>query len=191
VWKSLFTTENGSASTSHPHIELQLKLLYTAVTRSCNRLLFVETEKAQLSSVMFRWLVGAGLAEMHNAADESTVLMTNDEWRVQGIEFALSAEGESAAMFLQKAVTCLQNAADTALCTKATVQLQLYNLTVKLTEGVTDITLSHHEELEAARTVLAGLRNGLTEEVREVVGLLATRVACGELFRLEIVSSWK
>ncbi len=53
-----------------------MKLLYTAVTRSRNRLLFVETEKTQLSSVMFRWLVGAGLAERHNAADESTVLIS-------------------------------------------------------------------------------------------------------------------
>eukprot|EP01034_Spumella_vulgaris_P047248 gene47248-biopygen3922 len=92
VWKSLFTGENSVASTAHPHIELQLKLLYTAITRSCNRLLFVETGKTQLSSVMFRWMVGAGLAEMFDVGSAETELMTSDEWHMQGIEFALSAE---------------------------------------------------------------------------------------------------
>eukprot|EP01034_Spumella_vulgaris_P047544 gene47544-biopygen37522 len=98
----------STASAAYPQLELQLKLLYTAVTRSCNRLLFVETEKTQLSSVMFRWMVGADLAETYNAANEEAVLMTSDEWRAQGIEFALSAEGEDTTLFLEKALHCFK-----------------------------------------------------------------------------------
>ncbi len=41
------------------------------------------------------------MAEKFDIASAETVLMTSDEWRVQGIEFALSAESENAVMFLE------------------------------------------------------------------------------------------
>ncbi len=104
VWNRLFVSENSTASSAHPHIELQLKLLYTAVTRSYNRLLFMEICNSSLSSTVLRWMVGSGIAEMFIALDQTAVLLTSDEWRVQGNEFALTAEGDSTVMFLQKAV---------------------------------------------------------------------------------------
>jgi superfamily I DNA/RNA helicase len=186
AWKSLFTSENVVASTTHPHIELQLKLLYTAVTRSCNRLLFVETEKTQLSSVMFRWMVGAGLAEMYNAADESTVLMTSDEWRVQGIEFALSAEGENTVMFLEKALKCFTLANDETLLTRCAAELQLVQARLFLSSFKNHI-INRHEVKNAVKVILEGLRVGLREEVRELCKALQSKVAYGEIFGFEIV----
>jgi hypothetical protein len=190
VWKSLLINQHAAPSAAHSHVELQLKLLYTAVTRSCNRLLFVETEKTQLSSVMFRWLVGAGLAEMHNSADESTVLMTSDEWRVQGIEFALCAEGEQSAMFLQKAVKCFTLAGDAELASRVSAELDLCVLTSKLVAGG-DKTLTACEEQEAAQAVLRALRCGLRDGAGAVCGLLRGRVGCSNIFWWEVVCALK
>jgi hypothetical protein len=175
-------------ATSSPHIELQLKLLYTAVTRSCNRLLFVETEKTQLSSVMFRWLVGAGLAEMYNTADESTVLMTSDEWRVQGIEFALSADGDNSELFLRKSVRCFSFACDDALLERAKCQLKHLVLHAQLVRLKRKSVLTADQEQNAARVVLGLLRLGLKSEVRELCRLLCDAVANKLLFVEEVLS---
>ncbi len=114
--------------------------------------------------------------------------MTSDEWRVQGIEFALSAESESAASFLEKAVRCFVLAGDAELSSRVTTQLALLRLLDELCGGGRDEALSVREEQEAAAVVLRGLKGGLTKEVREVVGLLCERVSHRELFRYEVVS---
>jgi len=43
-------------------METQLKLLYTAVTRSCARLIFAETRSSAAGDTFFRWLEGLQLA---------------------------------------------------------------------------------------------------------------------------------
>jgi len=54
--------------------------------------LFVETRKSVAGHAFFRWLKGQDLAEEHAVAGEggSAITdghMTNDEWRVRGIEY--------------------------------------------------------------------------------------------------------
>ena len=66
--------------------------LQTATTRSQHRLLFVETRKSVAGHAFFRWLNVRDLAEEHAVAHEggpanSEGHMTNDEWRVRGIEY--------------------------------------------------------------------------------------------------------
>ncbi len=104
---------------------------------------------------------GAGLAKMHNAADESTVLMISFEWRVQGIEFALSAEGEQSAMFPQKAIKCFILAGDDDLVSRATAQLDVVNM---MGESSMRLKIDHKTEQQTAAVLLSGLMAGLLRE---------------------------
>lgn len=57
AWKVLFFCDetegriDPSRQFSYPQLEPQLKLLYTAITRSVNPLIFVETRKSKFSSI--------------------------------------------------------------------------------------------------------------------------------------------
>jgi len=181
AWKSLFTSETSGATCDHPQVELQLKLLYTGITRSCNRLIFVETSSdTPLPSVMFRWMTGSGLAETYNTADEQAVLMTSEEWRVQGIEFALSAEGESTAMFLEKAIKCFRLARDNELQHRAQTELAINDLIATHSLPHTaqvESKLCDDEERALAGAVLDSLRcGGQRDRVRALLGLICPRV---------------
>jgi hypothetical protein len=188
IWKTLFSSANATASSAHPHIELQLKLLYTAITRGCNRLLFVETEKTQLSSTMFRWLVSAGLAEMFNAANEEAVLMTSDEWRAQGIEFALSAEGDNVISLLEKAVKCFQSACDEDLQIRAETQLALTVHTKQLIKQRGSRNLNLSEQQALAYSVFNGLKFGYRTEVKEMCSHLKDMFEYSVIFEAEVAS---
>jgi hypothetical protein len=122
---------------------------------------------------------------MHNAADESTVLMTSDEWRVQGIEFALSAEGEQTALFLLKAVKCFESAGDIILTDRATAELQLFNVRKILIAELSGC-LSRELQLQVAAAVMNGLRVGLFSEVKDVCELTQEHVEYGEIFGYEV-----
>ena len=46
--------EIASTGKSAPYLESQIKLLYTAMTRCCDRLVFVETKKTKAGVAFFR-----------------------------------------------------------------------------------------------------------------------------------------
>jgi superfamily I DNA/RNA helicase len=102
AWKRLLSGHSlaDQIRDSNPQVETQLKMLYTAITRSCNRLIFAETRSSLAGDVFFHWLQSQLLAEelaTIDASDEGrqggveTRLMTGDEWRVRGMELALGA----------------------------------------------------------------------------------------------------
>ena len=142
AWKMLL--KDGSAvapSQEHygqcfPQLEGQLKLLYTGITRCCHRLVFVERRLSPAGSEFTRLLEGRKAAERVTQASlrasedgsdglTNVVLMTGDEWRVRGIDFALSVSAEDegsgpeAEAMLRKAVQCFDRAGDFALKYKA------------------------------------------------------------------------
>jgi hypothetical protein len=102
----------------YPQLEGQLKLLYTGVTRCCNRLVFTETKKSDAGASFFRWLTKGSTdkkiaeelvpttrkittktgneSEIKEEAEE-VELMTNDEWRARGVDLAMMAEDASEA----------------------------------------------------------------------------------------------
>lgn len=137
-WKKLNTIHpaadgSGSGSVSgaleyeFPQMETQLKLLYTAITRCCNRLVFVETRESVAGTAFFRWLKDSQLAEqlvIEASEDVQEVFMSNDEWRVRGIELAMSADGSNARTLLRNAVKCFDRAGPQAKSLRDLCQAQ-------------------------------------------------------------------
>jgi hypothetical protein len=97
----------------YPHMETQLKLLYTAITRSCRTLTFAETSESKAGAAFFRWLQDKDLAEPLTETDEINDWAAGageynfEEWcRAQGLTLAATAvSGES----LGKRVSLLEN----------------------------------------------------------------------------------
>ena len=141
AWKMLLKDGSPMAlSQDHygqcfPQLEGQLKLLYTGITRCCNRLVFVERQLSPAGSEFTRLLEGRKVAErvtqasLRASEDDSNglahvVLMSGDEWRVRGIDFALSVSeeegiGPEAEAMLCRAMQCFDRAGDFVLKDKA------------------------------------------------------------------------
>jgi hypothetical protein len=133
-----------------PQMESLFKLLYTGVTRCCNRLIFVETQNKPASQAFFRWLKNRELAELYVPSDQSAatsstnkleylqeenllgdadvIYMSNDEWRLRGIELLLSADQESSRSnlkFFTNARVCFERAGELAKQLRDKVQVQI------------------------------------------------------------------
>ena len=75
-----------------PQLEFQLKLLYVAITRTCNRLVFVETKPSEIATRVFKsWTHPIVLVTRYNPGTESNVLLTEDESIKIGLDFVLKA----------------------------------------------------------------------------------------------------
>jgi len=127
-WKrTLDRTANSVEETQFPQMETQLKLLYTAITRCCNRLVFVETKQSRAGDAFFRWLKHNDLAEEYvqpsQDADAVTGLMNNDEWRARGIERVMAGDGSIP--LLRNAVSCFTCAGDKDLLARAQLLLDI------------------------------------------------------------------
>ena len=189
----------GQHQYAYPQLEPQLKLLYTGITRCINRLIFAESRRSRIGGLFFRWLKQHQLADTFavdagNKGDKgkisgsllvldgSSTLMTRDEWRMRGIDIALSAQGSAelqrGAQLLGQAVLCFQRADEAELKSVAMAHLSL--LQAQLTHCATIIMssnetqssksdtnattageLSSAEEVKVASAVLRGLRVGL------------------------------
>jgi hypothetical protein len=96
----------------HPQIETQMKLLYTAVTRCRNHLVFVETGKQSVAGkAFFEWLTKTDIAEEFRDI-EGGVLMSAEEWTTRGIDFMANLnpgmeEAHQQGM-VQKAINCFK-----------------------------------------------------------------------------------
>uniref|UniRef100_A0A7S3MCI7 DNA helicase n=1 Tax=Spumella elongata TaxID=89044 RepID=A0A7S3MCI7_9STRA len=142
AWKTLFA-ENPNADVAvqdqqfkYPQLEPQLKMLYTAITRSMNRLLFVESAKSEAGEAFFRWLERNHLADKFDfkAAKQhgEERYITSDEWKVRGIQFAgqVDARLQKDAILanielLDQAILCFTNANEAQLKNVALAQKKL------------------------------------------------------------------
>jgi hypothetical protein len=135
-WRDLLLGREGPGySFRYPEVEGQLKLLYTAITRGIDRLLFVESTPTVAGEAFCRWLTtttarstvrkGEPLAVRLRVIDVESLQMSVDEWVLSGLENAEAAEGcggddaEAADSFLQKAVHCFERARSDGLAAKA------------------------------------------------------------------------
>jgi hypothetical protein len=160
-------------------------MLYTAITRSMNRLLFVETTRSPAGDAFFRWL------ERHQLADRLEVatikahgesrFITSDEWKVRGIQLALqadnlsssSAASETVDEMLVNAIRCFSNAGDTQLKGVVQAQRRLLQLTAAHTsreDGAQSPVFG--AEAAAVQVLQEALQCGLVEEVRDAAQVL-------------------
>lgn len=120
-----------------PEVEGYLKLLYTAMTRSVDRLLFVESRASVAGDAFTRWSTATTtqaqsfdeepLAVLQEISDIEAFKMSVDEWILAGFDNAETAEAkedlESSISFLDAALHCFKKAGDKRFITKAQVNL--------------------------------------------------------------------
>jgi hypothetical protein len=205
AWKELLDANSGDSGGSqgglsayaHPQLEPQLKLLYTAITRCINRLVFVETAKSRVGGVFFRWLQRRELAErctMLDGADAAgaeaagqgtgPVLMTTDEWKARGIDLALaatsvaSAESTLAAAMFDQAAYCFQRANSPAFCSAANVCAEVVRTRAALASGDQSSSGSQQEVLSSAKEMQFAclisrcLAGGFAQDARDLCMLV-------------------
>jgi hypothetical protein len=191
AWKVLFAEGSDvhvqDQQFRFPQLEPQLKMLYTAITRSMNRLLFVESTHSEAGEAFFRWLARHSLADKFDLTtarnNKESRYITSDEWKVRGIQFsgqvdtrmqrdALQANVE----LLDEAIRCFANAGDTSLKSVAVAQkrMQLALLELLTPTSATAATTTAGERLdfdsarvEACRAaMLLGVDKGLFDELQ-------------------------
>jgi len=115
-------------ATQYPEVEGHLKLLYTAVTRSMNRLFFVETKASSAGDAFLRWITTCStkdgsdrqrtreLATRCRLDDVEQMRQTPDDWRSNGFDNIIMAETgddlEASDSWVERALYCIQQADD-------------------------------------------------------------------------------
>lgn len=188
AWRDLLLgrTTVTNFSTQFPEIEGQLKLLYTAVTRSMDRLFFAESRASIAGDAFVRWITtcsvnnisSAGSAKQRMKAlatrsavdDVEKMRQTPDDWRSTGFDNAIMAESgddlDAAKGWMEKALYCFQQANDSELASKARLyraSLRFRSLLYQNETNVDALDLSDLEP-EAARLVKHLLKEQLINE---------------------------
>jgi hypothetical protein len=185
AWEHLLSDELHEAGAyKYPQVESQLRLLYTAMTRSCNRLFFVEIQSNSLVSLFFRWLPQRDLADPFTpSVDGDMEFMTREEWRARGIDFALGEEGDSASLFHEKAVKCFSLSGDASLRSKAQLQLRALEMSAALRVRAQDSIWLRPQEEELELTSLS-----VSAIHEDLFLLLASCMICGMCLQIWYVS---
>lgn len=207
-------------------MESFFKLLYTGVTRCCNRLMFVETEDKPASRAFFRWLKTRDFAEPYVMVPEShdvgtssqrdalssndlleedsrlgdvSVYMSNDEWRLRGIDLILAADQDSRSKMkmFKNALLCFERAGELVkhLKTKVHVHMEAEVLKDKFmnyfrtTRGAgtsefdpspiapPDFTAGMPDSTEVAVVILKCIKQGLLQEALDLASLMGPCLA--------------
>lgn len=182
-WKLLFQRDVEQSATisqqyKSPQVEPQLKLLYTAITRCCSRLFFVETKKSAAGSAFYRWLEKNNLAERMPTSPRAaeTFAMSKDEWRARGLNFILSVDTTAlgdrrSEQMLERAFQCFQNAEDHRLLARIRLHMQVVGMIRRYSSSsMTEHSSSHvntRDELAVANIILKCLqqKHQLTEVI--------------------------
>ncbi|KAJ1437500.1 P-loop containing nucleoside triphosphate hydrolase protein [Ochromonadaceae sp. CCMP2298] len=172
---------DGHTHDAQPQMETQLKLLYTAITRSRDRFIFAETRSSAAGDAFFRWLdreklaermvqrEGAGRAEGQGGEG---LYRSNDEWRALGIQLAMSNGGIPA---LRIAAEYFQRAGDKAqnLLERVLLQEQVERAREGFSSALGDAeTLTPTHESELADVVLRCVALQLYQDALHLCELL-------------------
>jgi hypothetical protein len=152
LWRDLLLGRDTAEISQRPEIEGHLKLLYTAVTRCIQRLFFAETASSVAGNAFIRWLTTTStrpvsvrrrkeaLAIKSSIDSVEKMVRTPDEWRSAGLDNAAMADTcddlEKAEGWLEKAVYCFEQVADTALVSRARVHRSSLQFRVTLGETI-------------------------------------------------------
>jgi len=166
----------------YPEIEWQLKLLYTAVTRCINQLLFVETERSVAGGAFVRWATTntvkginrrETLAVSSNRENIEITEKLPDEWRSDGLDAGAAAESaedlQQADAFLDRAIYSFQQMEDAELLRKA----QVFRASLRFRFKLEDLTSAKDVdegqlEVDAANIVKGLLSDSFQVEARHL-----------------------
>ncbi|KAJ1443989.1 P-loop containing nucleoside triphosphate hydrolase protein [Ochromonadaceae sp. CCMP2298] len=198
AWKRRLIDGEKEGPNIPPQMETQLKLLYTAVTRSCARLIFAETRFSAAGDAFFRWLDRQQLAERmaikrewgahekggqggeqvlgegkegEEEGEEERGYLSNDEWRTRGIQLAMSNSGPA----LRIAAKCFVRAGDKAhnLLSRVVAQEQVERAREGFSATLGDATtLTPTHESELAALVLRCVELQLYQDALDLCALL-------------------
>ena len=174
-WRDLLSMkEMIEEGKKKPELEPQLKLLYTAITRCCKRLFFIQTTETISGKAFIRWTIEQKLAEKQSSSTIE-IARTPDEWRTTGVDYATiadSCESSSTAVeWLDRAIGCFKQVNETKLIRKAQTNKDSVKLRVILDEldltQTSDDDLVNHES-HVSQLVYSCLEEGITPEARKI-----------------------
>jgi len=148
-------------------MELELKLLYTGITRSCDRLFFVETAESPAFDAWTRCLQRHEYANMiKSEVIGERGMMTADDWLMEGLEIASLAgdceEVELAMDHLKRAMICFQKANHKGFEEKCAAHLKAVRLETAALEVMRSMETPPFEKQEVrVQAVAAFLEAGL------------------------------
>jgi hypothetical protein len=118
-------------------------------------------------------------------SENSMINMTN-EWRVRGIEFALSAEGDSADSFLRKAIMCFDRAKDFSLKEKAAAHQEVEAMRKRViqSEGI----LTPLDEVDSAHAIQRCIKALLLSEAYSLCLLIAKCYSEDHVFHTSVLA---
>lgn len=190
-WRDLLLNRaQPDFATQYPLVETHLKLAYTAVTRCIEQLFFAETTSSDAGDAAVRWLTttsmnrkdqadgGDALATINNVADLESMTMTNDEFRIVGIDNAELAESpeiglEQAVDYLRRAAYCFEKAQSQDLAAKARAHSSSLRLRMKIASATIEEDYYYATEVDTAGVVEQLLGENLLSESLCVLGDVA------------------
>lgn len=164
----------------HPVVGNMLKLLYTGITRSIEKLFFVETSSSTAGKATIRWLTkkdpaGQGsVATQNNVDDIEAMSMTADEFVGEGINNAELSQSvddaDEAFLLLERAVWCFEQADNTNLAAKARMQQSsvLFCQELQTLRQQDDVQNDTLIEMKACNIMESLCREGLFFEVLHI-----------------------
>ena len=190
-WRDLLLNRaQPDFATQYPLVETHLKLAYTAVTRCIEQLFFAETTSSDAGDAAVRWLTttsmnrkdqadgGDALATINNVADLESMTMTNDEFRIVGIDNAELAESpeiglEQAVDYLRRAAYCFEKAQSPDLVAKARAHSSSLRLRMKIASATIEEDYYYATEVDTAGVVEQLLGENLLSESLCLLGDVA------------------
>lgn len=178
AWKQMLEADRAGTTKQltkllqkHLQVEMQLKLLYTGMTRSRNSLLFVETNPSVAGRAFFSWLQAKQLADPFEISSKpERYSLTLDEWRLRGLALVLSADGSSSIPKLKEAVNCFERAKSAKFLNRASAELDFHLLMQRLEDreesSMGSASMTQAEEKEVAELIETMLQSQLHAEVK-------------------------
>ena len=196
-WRNLLLNreEGSDFELRYPLVETHLKLIYTATTRCIEQLFFAETTSSIAGDAAMRWLTTIkakaasdtttsahsneeAIATHNNVSDLDSMIMTNDEFCIAGIDNAELAaspdiELEEAMRYLKRAIYCFEKAQSSELVAKANVHLASVQLRAKYAQ-VKSFAQNNLEavEREAAQLTQLLLKENLLLECTKLLNFI-------------------
>jgi hypothetical protein len=156
AWKWLLSQHRSEPPPIPREVEVDLKLLYTAISRCSNRLYFVETAESEAGTEWKKWLLANVLAKCAIAEDYEVEGSESDRERwghhkSRGLELAAEAadsaeDGESADLFEQAAAS-FKAAGELKLEERVRIQAQAQSYRTSIAEWTVDQLVQHTTQL--------------------------------------------
>jgi ATP-dependent exoDNAse (exonuclease V) beta subunit len=168
-----------------PELETQLKLLYTAITRSERSLYLIETKRSVAGAAFFAHVRDRGLAQVQELLSSDAVLLTHDEWVSRGLDFAMAAKEtahiEDELTWLRRAIQCFDCADNAEMRRRARAHWASALLRKKLLESASkdqaleadaeadvEAEFTVELEMEAMRVIRGCITSSMLREAVEV-----------------------